>query len=131
MISSSNPLGILVVTLDAIFLNLGAVAIAIRFISRRVLKQTICLNDYLAIVSWVGVLSCCGIQPDMCQRFLQPLMLLRSFWVSPDTLCGDCVLILEAVNAGMGEHVDNFALAVVDEILKVEFIEFPLTLQPG
>ncbi|KAL8831712.1 MAG: hypothetical protein Q9170_005174 [Blastenia crenularia] len=53
MIPSSNSLGLTVVSIDAIFLALSAIALAIRLNSRRLTGHRLCLNDYLALLAWV------------------------------------------------------------------------------
>ena len=54
MINASNSLGILVVSFDAIFLALSAVALGIRIWSRGLQGRPLSLNDYLALVAWVS-----------------------------------------------------------------------------
>jgi hypothetical protein len=54
MIPSSNSLGLLVISFDAIFLVLSATALGIRLLSRRIQKHGLSLNDYLALLAWVS-----------------------------------------------------------------------------
>ena len=53
MIPSSNSLGLLVVSLDATFLLLSAIALGVRLKSRNLQGHNLLLNDYLALLAWV------------------------------------------------------------------------------
>lgn len=54
MVPASNSLGLLVISLDAIFLVLSAIALGIRVLSRSIQKHGLSLNDYLALLAWVS-----------------------------------------------------------------------------
>lgn len=54
MIPSSNSLGLLMISFDAIFLVLPAIALGIRVLSRSIQKHGLSLNDYLVLLAWVS-----------------------------------------------------------------------------
>ena len=53
MISASNRLGLFVISIDAIFLTLSAIALAVRISSRILQSRRLSLNDYLTLLAWV------------------------------------------------------------------------------
>ena len=54
--ATGDSLGIAVIAIDAVFLTLAAVALALRLWSRRINGQSLCLNDYAVLLAWVYTL---------------------------------------------------------------------------
>ena len=51
--ATGDSLGIAVIVVDAVFLSLAAVALALRVWSRRIKGQRLCFNDYAVLAAWV------------------------------------------------------------------------------
>lgn len=47
-------IGIAVLVVDLVFLTLAAGALCLRIWARRIMKLTLRLNDYAAVIAWVG-----------------------------------------------------------------------------
>lgn len=83
--ATGASLSIAVVVLDAVFLFLAAVALAMRVWSRRISEQPLCLNDYLVICAWVLFFwKYSGASLELTAASLLPLgWLSHLLWVSP------------------------------------------------
>ena len=51
-----SPLGVISIVIDAVFLGIAAIALAIRLGSRKLQGSRLCFNDYAALLTWVFLL---------------------------------------------------------------------------